>query len=283
MIIVKLGGGLGNQLCQYACGRSLSIKNKEILKLDIEAYTASNPRAYGLGFFNIFESIAKPEETRKLRLPFGFVSRCIRSFKVRILREHNIGFIPEILELKGDVYLEGYWKNEKYFLDIKETIRKEFTLRNPFSKTAQGIKDSIFVETCPVSIHVRRGDYVKDAKTAKYHGVCSTEYYRDAFAYISLRVPISRVFIFSDDIEWSKNNMTFDFPVTFVSQEGVSDYEELILMSYCKHNIIANSTFSWWGAWLNMNEDKIVVAPMRWLAKTGNDYYEEIPPTWIKL
>jgi hypothetical protein len=283
MIIVKLGGGLGNQLFQYACGRSLSVKNSDILKLDIEAYTANNPRVYGLGRFNIVENIARQEEIRKLRLPYGFLSRCVRSFKARILRQFNIGFNPKILELKGDIYLEGYWKNEKYFIDIEETIRKEFTLRNPLSQAAQEIKGAIFDEACPVSLHVRRGDYVEVTGTLKYHGVCTPEYYRDALAYTSMRVPISRLFIFSDDIEWVKNNMTFDFPVTFVSQADIPDYEELMLMSYCKHNIIANSTFSWWGAWLNMNEDKIIVVPKRWLAKTGTDYYEEIPLTWIKL
>ena len=283
MIITKLGGGLGNQMCQYACGRNLSIKNNDTLKLDIEAYTIHNPRVYGLGYFNIVENMATPEEIQKLKLPYGFLSRCIRSFKARVLRQYNIGFNPKILELKENIFLEGFWKNEKYFIDIEETIQREFTLREPLSEASQKIKEAIGSEPCSVSLHVRRGDYTSHAGTAKHHGVCSAEYYQDSLTYISSRVPISRLFVFSDDIAWVKNNMSFDFPVTFVSQTNIPDYEELVLMSYCKHNIIANSTFSWWGAWLNKNKSKIVVAPKRWLAKTGTDYYKEIPTTWIKL
>lgn len=283
MIIVKLGGGLGNQLFQYACGRRLALKNNDILKLDIEAYSERNPRLYGLGHFNIKENLASPVEIKKLRLPYGFISRCLRSFRVRILRKFNVGFDPKILELKGDVYLEGFWKNEKYFLDINETIREEFTLMRAFSPAAQDASNMIIGEISSVSIHIRRGDYVSNSGTAKYHGVCSQEYYRDALTYLSKRTKISRLFIFSDDIEWVKKNMSFDFPFTFVSNESIPDYEELLLMSYCKHNIIANSTFSWWGAWLNMNSNKIIIAPKRWLAKTGNDYYEELPNKWIKM
>lgn len=283
MIIVKLGGGLGNQLFQYACGRRLALKNNDILKLDIEAYSKKNPRLYGLGHFNIAENFASPVEIQNLRLPYGFVSRCIRSFRARILRKFNIGFDPKILELKGDVYLEGFWKNESYFSDINKIIREEFTLKRPFSSAAQDASDKIIGEVCPVSIHVRRGDYVSVAGSARYHGVCSQEYYRDALIYLSMRTKISRLFIFSDDIEWVKKNMTFDLPFTFVSKENIPDYEELLLMSYCKHNIIANSTFSWWAAWLNMNSNKIIIAPERWLAKTGNDFYKEIPSKWIKL
>ena len=283
MIIVKLGGGLGNQLFQYACGRRLALKNNDILKLDIEAYSEKNPRLYGLGHFNIVENFASSVEIKNLRLPYGLVSRCIRSFRSRILRKFNIGFDPKILDLKGDIYLEGFWKNERYFFDINKLIREEFTLRNPFSLAAKDASQMIFGEICPVAIHVRRGDYVSVAGTARYHGVCSQEYYRDALVYLSRRAKISRLFIFSDDIEWVKKNMKFDHPFTFVSKEGIPDYEELLLMSYCKHNIIANSTFSWWAAWLNMNSNKIIIAPKRWLAKTGNDYYEEIPNTWIKM
>jgi hypothetical protein len=283
MIIVKLGGGLGNQLFQYACGRRLALKNNDILKLDIEAYSEKNPRLYGLRHFNVAENFASPVEIKNLRLPYGFASRCIRSFRARILRKFNIGFDPKILELKDDVYLEGFWKNESYFLDINETIREEFTPREPFSPAAQDASSMIISEICPVSIHVRRGDYVSVARSARYHGVCSQEYYRDALIYLSMRTKISRLFIFSDDIEWVKKNMTFDFPFTFVSNESIPDYEELLLMSYCKHNIIANSTFSWWAAWLNNNSNKIIIAPKRWLAKTGNDYYGEIPSKWIKM
>lgn len=283
MIIVQLGGGLGNQLCQYACGRNLSIKNNDTLKLDIEAYTNDDYRMYGLKHFNITENIATTEEIKKLKLPYGFLSRCARAFRIKIMRQFNIGFRPEILKLKGDIYLAGFWKNEKYFKKIEDTIRKEFTLRNPFSNASQEIKDNILRESIPVSLHVRRGDYVSHPGTLRHHGVCSPEYYKSALDHLSSRVDISRLFIFSDDIEWVKNNMTFDFPHTFVSQANIPDYEEMMLMSYCQHNIIANSTFSWWGAWLNQNPKKIVIAPKKWLAKTGNDYYKEIPPDWIKL
>lgn len=283
MIIVQLGGGLGNQLCQYACGRALATKNNDTLKIDSTGYVAGGYRLYGLGHFNIVENIAAPEEIRKIKLPYGFVSRCTRAFKTRILRQHHIGFEPEILELTGNIYLAGFWKSELYFKSIREILQKEITLRKPLSPDSQTIKESILNESCPISLHVRRGDYVSNHGAARHHGVCSPEYYREALVYLSTCVAISRLFIFSDDIEWVKNNMTFDHPVTFVSQISIPDYEELMLMTYCKHNIIANSTFSWWGAWLNQHQDKIVVAPKRWLAKTGDDHYGEIPNDWVKL
>jgi hypothetical protein len=283
MIIVKLGGGLGNQLCQYAFGRSLSLKNHDILKLDLDAYTIQNPRVYGLGNFNIIENIATKQEIQNLRLPFGFLSRCVRSFNTRILRQYNIGFNPKQLKLKGNLYLEGYWKNEKYFNSIKETIYKEITLRRPLSNASQIIKDCINEEICAVSLHVRRGDYVQDHGTSKYHGICSQEYYRDALAYLSMRVTISCLYIFSDEIDWVKNNMFFDFPVKYVSQEGIPDYEELHLMSTCKHHIIANSSFSWWGAWLNRNEDKIVIAPKKWTNIIPEDHPNIIPASWTRI
>ena len=280
MIIVKLGGGLGNQIFQYACGRRLALKNNDILKLDIEAYSEKNPRLYGLGHFNIVENFASSVEIKNLRLPYGLVSRCIRSFRARILRKFNIGFDPKILDLKGDIYLEGFWKNESYFFDINELIRKELTLRNPFSPAAQDALNKIFGEINPVSIHVRRGDYVSVAGTARYHGVCSPEYYRDALIYLCKRTKISRLFIFSDDIEWVKKNMTFNLPFTFVSKVSIPDYEELLLMSYCKHNIIANSSYSWWASYINSNPNKLVVYPSKWFGPNGPVYkiHDIMPP-----
>ncbi len=283
MIITRLGGGLGNQMFQYTIGRALALKNNDVLKLDISTYTPEYPRQYGLKHFNIDEHFATPEESRKLRLPYGFFSRVIRSFRARVLRQFYVGYHPEVMERKGDVFLEGFWKNEKYFLDIEQVIRKDFTLKNPLSAMSRAFKEKIQAERISVSLHVRRGDYVNDEKTGIYHGVCSPEYYRKAIEKIKEKCPAFILFVFSDDILWVKENMKFDIPAVYVSHKDIPDYEELVLMSLCSHNIIANSTFSWWGAWLNANPEKIIIAPYRWLAKTGDDHYKEVPDSWIKI
>ena len=288
MIIVKLKGGMGNQMFQYAFGRHLAIRAQTELKLDIgpspEIFQKNTAREYSLGHFDIRAGFATEAEVRKLKYPFGIVSKFIRAFEFWILKVQKIGFDPKYLKTKKDAYVDGFWHNEKYFIDIKETILKDFTLNDPLS--IKGAETAELIQRSPetsVSLHVRRGDFAADPGTRKHHGLMTTEYYGGAIQVMKNRVGDIRIFVFSDDIEWVKENIPLSDPHHYVTDPAVPFYEEVHLMSLCRHNIIANSSFSWWGAWLNKNPDKVVIAPERWLAKTGSDYYKEIPESWTKI
>jgi hypothetical protein len=292
MIIVNLKGGLGNQMFQYACGRALSLRNGEILKMDISGFartsTSDTPRVYSLSEFNIASNtIASEKEIQKLKYPYSIISKGWRFIKAKISREGNIGWNKHIFSKTGTVYLDGFWQTEKYFSDCKNTIRQEFTLKNPLGSEARVIAGKVGTDRVSplspsVAIHIRRGDVARDAKKNLYYGICTTEYYANALAYMAKRLGNFRVFIFSDDIDWVKENMLINQPVTYISGK-MTDCEELILMSMCNHAIIANSSFSWWGAWLNKNPQKIILAPKEWITKAHYRHKDTVPPSWIRI
>ncbi len=190
-------------------------------------------------------------------------------------------------KIRNNSYLEGAWTSEKHFIGFKDIIRNDFTLKNTPSKETIASKNLIRSSSPSVSVHIRRGDYVTDQKTKMYHGQCDMSYYEKAIETISSRIKVNvhdlNVFVFSDDIEWSKINMKLPARLNFVSNMEIPDYEEIYLMSLCDHHIIANSTFSWWGAWLNPKHDKIVVAPKRWSIKQSHLYGDVVPPEWLKI
>lgn len=293
MIIVKIQGGLGNQMFQYAFGRRVAEDRKDELKLDLKAYT-SEPfdalanlrtpltiRNFGLDDFNITAHGATPEEASKHRNPFGALSKAYRLFDERF-HEFYTGYYPNLLKSKRK-YFDGFFKNEKYFTPIEGIIRKEFTLKEPLGELASQIKDAIASSQNPVSFHIRRGDYASNQNHTAFFGLMPVEYYKKAESLMKEKVGAFTPFVFSDDIEWVKKNIPFEGTPAYVSQPGLKICEELMLMSYCKHNVTANSSFSWWGAWLNQNKEKVVIAPEKWLAKTNSDYYKEIPESWIKI
>lgn len=292
MIITHLIGGLGNQMFQCAIGTRLGLKNHTTLKFDIDGLKnhsgGGTLRSYALSIFNIQENFANGNEIEKLKGGVaGKISLILQRVGLRktynsFVVEPHCNFAPEILETKGDAYLQGYWQCEKYFKDIEDVIRKEFTLKEEFSIEDNEITKEI-KNANAVSLHIRRGDYVAHATTSKFHGICSLEYYEDAIKYIVKKVENPTFYIFSDDIEWVKENLKMEHPVKYVSDGILKDYEELMLMSYCKHNIIANSSFSWWGAWLNSNPGKIVIAPKQWFVDTSVGTSDIIPETWTCL
>jgi hypothetical protein len=301
MIITRLNGGLGNQMFQYACGRAMALRNNDTLKLDISTYakaTQTNtgqdqnvtdtPRRYGLFHFNIHADIALDVEAKRLRYPFGPLSQAIEFFNKKVLRDFNVGFVPQILKKKGNRYLDGFWQSENNFGDYTGVIKKDFNLKSPLSPAAQEIANEIRKPGQAVSIHVRRGDIAANASTNPYYGICTPEYYSKSLNGIAQSVQDFRVFVFSDDIEWAKKNIPISHPTTYVSdtasgKPAIPDYEELVLMSMCDHNIIANSSFSWWAAWLNGNLNKIVIAPKEWIKHHKNWHTDTVPPTWIRL
>ena len=183
-----------------------------------------------------------------------------------------------------NTYFEGFWwQSELYFKNIRDILLKEFTLRNDFGVEAKRIARDIDYNKYSVSVHIRRGDYVSDSTTLAHHGFLGGEYYKEAIDLMNKKTIRPSFYVFSDDIEWVKTNLSFSYPVLFVSDENIPTHEELILMSLCTHHIIANSSFSWWGAWLGRNSEKIVIAPKRWISDETVDTSDIYPDSWIKI
>ena len=199
------------------------------------------------------------------------------------MAEKHFQFDPEAYRAPDQSYLVGYWQSEKYFSDIEHIIREEFSFKDEPDDMNKKILRQIRGANA-VSVHIRRGDYVTDPGTAKVHGTCPPDYYRQALALIERKIPAPHFFIFSDDIAWVRQNLKSRSPAFFVDHnQQRQDYEDLRLMSGCRHHIIANSTFSWWGAWLAANPNKIVIAPKKWFNDPTVSTHHLIPPSWVKL
>lgn len=298
MIIVRLSGGLGNQMFQYAAGLRLARLHGSELKLDTSLFDTpapvDTPRRFELGCFRISASRATREERRacrelgawKVTPLFRLLQRCGRypsSSGLCYYRELRFGFDGRLAALPDNVCLEGFWQSEKYFSDIRDIVRREFTplvnMEGINARLAERISS-----TDSVSLHIRRGDYVSNPAAMSYHGTCSMEYYARALELIGRQVERPHLFIFSDDPAWAAANLKSGMPTTFVDNNGVdSCQDDLELMRRCRHNIIANSSFSWWGAWLNEHRDKTVIAPRRWFRETGVDTRDLIPEGWLRL
>ena len=209
---------------------------------------------------------------------FGLQIRSPKSY----LRERSPAFDPNILSLSDGVYLDGFWQSEKYFLDIEAILRKEFSLREPPSFRSLGLAKQITPSNA-VSIHIRRGDYLAQDKIA-FHGVCSLDYYLAAVTIISRRISSPHFFVFSDDHEWAEKNLKLSYPITFAhDSDNKKPYEDIWAMSLCSHHIIANSSFSWWGAWLSANPDKFVIAPKQWFRLQTMDAKDIVPERWLRI
>lgn len=292
MIIVYLKGGLGNQMFQYAMGRHLAEIHNTELKMDISAYDYDGPLEYFLGPFNVQQNFASPEEIESLTMikQNKFQKWCHGLFHNHpklprtFIRENHTAFKPRILKLPDNIYLEGYWPSEKYFIDIADIIRSDFTIKTPQTGKNKELAEMIDSKQS-VSIHIRRGDYVFDKQTNQTHGTCGLDYYHSCIESLVRSIAEPHFFVFSDDPEWCRNNLQVPYPLIFVSHNDMAhSYEDMRLMSQCKHNIIANSTFSWWAAWLNLNKNKLVFAPRKWFnqesrKKTSRDI---IPEHWIR-
>lgn len=290
MVIVKLMGGLGNQMFQYALGRSLALARSVPLKMDLSWFNQQASRFYRLHHFNVSADIATEEDVTGLLGGPDQVSKIARLFwRVKPyyrrpwVRQRYPGFDPNILQAPDRVYLEGYWQSEKYFTEIEMIVRQELTVRHLPDPVNQAMANRIN-EVESVSLHVRRGDYVSNPVTYQYHGVCPPEYYQAAMKAVTKVVKQPHIFIFSDDIGWVQENLDQDFPMTYVAHNGPDkDYEDLRLMSQCQHHIIANSTFSWWGAWLCVNPSKSIVAPERWFASADRHTPDLLPDSWHRI
>ncbi len=281
MIVTKLSGGLGNQMFQYAAGYSFAKRNRVDLALDLSGYyqqSNDTVRQYGLAVFNISASVAEESKVKGFLsvTNLSYLDRVINKFKLnpRLIRETEVFVFHQLKKInpKVDYYLEGYWQNEKYFNEERQGLLKEFSLLSDDSETLQALQKT--VTACQsVAIHIRRGDYLDSMYRPQEDSKCiffGLDYYRQAVLEIKKRFKQPLWLIFSDDTAWVKANIK-DLGLTaldeliFVDDHNLKDYEELLLMSQCHYQIIANSTFSWWGAWLNQHEDKFVIGPKKWL------------------
>lgn len=291
VVTVRLLGGLGNQMFQYATGRSLAIRLGAELLLDVSAFECDELRKYELANFRISARICNLEEFMRGGVKDGVFGRWAskvrgrRRWRTVVFKEPSFTYDPEFARLSAPVYLDGYWQSERYFADQAGLLRDEFVLKSPIDSRNERVIASIeLAGAASVSLHVRRGDYVSNPQTAQYHGVCSLDYYVAAIKYISSRVSDPVFFVFSDDLEWVRANLQTDHTVMFVdvndASQGAWDME---LMRKCRHHVIANSSFSWWGAWLNPHPDKIVIAPRRWFSGASHDTRDLIPASWVRL
>ncbi|MBJ6799238.1 alpha-1,2-fucosyltransferase [Geomonas sp. Red259] len=292
MIIVYLQGGMGNQMFQYAAGRRLAFRLGVSLKLDLSRLSNTEPgitpRAYALAPFPIKAALATPEESRRLWQKSGWwggrLWQTIKpGYRQTHIRERGFRFDPAILELGDDVCLDGYWQSEKYFVDAVSVLRRDFTLPSPPAGSNGEVLRQI-TGCQSVSLHIRRGDYLTNRRIAAKHGSCSERYYQEAVAMIAARVSQPHFFVFSDDPGWVRDHFAIPHPMTVVEHNSPDQpHEDLRLMSSCQHHITANSSFSWWGAWLGEHPGKVVIAPARWFNDPSIDTADLLPASWLKV
>lgn len=286
MVVVKLSGGIGNQMFQYAFGKSLQEK-RNIEVVYRSSFEGLTNRKFELNHFNItgqlindnnFEQFQKRQNTLLKKIKNRFLGH----YENMLVKERQYHFDPDLFNVPAECIVDGYFQSEKYFVDIEAEIRNEFLFKTPLTKEDKLLSDEI-TECSSIGIHVRRGDYLGNPLFPVY----DLKYYMHAIKEVLKHVEQPMFFIFSNDYEWCRKNMHLDYPHRFVTQNIERHaYYDLLLMSQCKHNIIANSSFSWWGAWLNRNPDKIIIAPPKWVNQISpffRNIDDIVPNHWIRI
>jgi hypothetical protein len=292
MIIANIIGGLGNQMFQYACGRALSLRTGQSLRIaadQFENYALHN----GLEIQRVFQVEVPQATVAELKQLLGWQTspKLRRLFGRPAMRwatgrgwssEPNFAFWPSINNIQTSTYLHGYWQSEQYFADIADQIHQDFTFRMHWDAEDLAVRDRMKAQPS-ASLHVRRGDYTL-AKNQTVFATCGLEYYRDAIRVLRHRVPNVRFFAFSDSPDWVDEHLSPEFgPIEIVRHNsGARSANDMRLMSQADHHIIANSSFSWWGAWLNPSTEKVVIAPKRWFLN-GKDDRDLVPKKWIRI
>lgn len=293
MIVVELKGGLGNQMFQYAFASILAKKNSVPIKIDksffdlTERGLGHTPRNFELNIFNVsilqatssdFLLFHQLSTINKIKRKLGF------NFP-KIYNEPSFDFHQKGLSLKTPVFIKGYFQSYKYWINNEDFIKEYFS----FSTTELDcINKGLLLklnEQITVAIHIRRGDYVNDTLIHQTHGSCSLDYYLNAIKLLTSKNKNFTLVFFSDDSDWVKAQFK-DLPYSKIivdHNKGEDSWKDMLLMSSCHHNIIANSSFSWWAAWLNKNPEKVVIAPKKWFANNELEVKDLIPSEWIRL
>jgi hypothetical protein len=292
MVIVQITGGLGNQLFMYAAARRLALHHRTALKLDISAFESYPLRRYLLDRYCIAQDVATPDECAELKARalaqasprFGMRSLFRRRAQAAVFSADDSlagTWLPEILRTPADVYLQGYWQSEQYFKPVEQLIRDELRLKRELAGENLALAQKIGAVEA-VSVHVRRGDYASNPQLGTMLGLLPPEYYQRASRAIAEAHPSARFFVFSDDPDWARHNLRLEHPVHCVAHNGPeAPHEDRRLMSRCRHHIVANSSLSWWGAWLCANTEKIVVAPAQWFQRLPMP--DLVPQGWLRL
>lgn len=294
MICVRLEGGLGNQLFQYAAGRELALRHSCELLLDTSTLKRRNrrvtQRSLELHHLRHVGRVATEQESRLL--PWlhraSYLSRFISPWRVYV--ENGAAYGAAFETLPDQTYLVGYWQSYRYFSEIAKQLMIEFEPVHALSAISLEVADCID-STNSVALHVRRGDYVSLASAAGFHGTLPLSYYKRAVARVRERVDSPRFFVFSDDPDWCRTNLQLDETATcVVHNPGAAAWQDLVLMSRCRHHVIANSSFSWWGAWLAdqrwADTQRLVAAPAHWfggLGKMDQNFDDRFPSHWELL
>lgn len=293
MITVELMGGLGNQMFQYALGRHLALLNETDLLLDCRFLQDRSPRRQGFVFRNYdldLFSLPVAFAPDEIGQTYGRTAPLLRQVANRIGINQPIQYVAEkhfhvdsrILKKRGDLYLSGYWQSAQYFEAIAPAIRADFALSFDLPAATRQLADDIEGSEA-VCLNVRRGDFV----TNPVHGTASLKYYQQAETYLNDRVDKPVYYVFSDDIDWCRANLTLQAPTVYVDHSfaGPKFGHYLQLMHQCRHFVIPNSTFAWWAAWLSPDQDKVVVAPKKWFGRPllPTNTNDIIPDTWVRL
>lgn len=276
MLVVKVQGGLGNQLFQYAFGKQLSLRSNCRLILDISEYDLKdNKRNFLLQEFRINCELISTKRIIKNKYLNYLINKIIYNFK--FYRENKVSVFNEKVSLLNDGYFDGYWQSEKYFNDIRNLLIEELTPKLINRSLLNIVKQ---IDKNSVSVHIRKSDYLTKDNSCIYAEI-TTDYYYNAMNYFLSINNNSKFFIFSDDFQWVKDNLVFTkYNFEFITGNTI---EDIYLMSKCQNHIIANSSFSWWGAWLNNKFNKIVIAPKYWFTKKSNIQDEIVPLNWLKF
>jgi hypothetical protein len=289
VIVVRIIGGIGNQMFQYAAGRALAAKYNVSLKLDLRWMRRYRRREFLLHKFPF--SIENPSWFDRLKFtwfpfqrnPFFPYIKIIQKYNRIIYMEPSSPFDSNFWNLGPDRFLFGYFQSEKYFKDYEALIRNDFRYNSDFSLYDGEVIEALQSQNA-TAIQFRRGDYITNKATYRSIGVCSMDYYEQAVAYLKSKLKNFRLLVFSDEIGWCRQNIKFDRTV-FVERRGGTPLDDMFLAVKCKNIILANSTFSWWCAWLNPNPKKIVIAPKKWFKsdELNKNVYDLIPDNWIRI
>jgi hypothetical protein len=285
MIVTRIFGGLGNQMFQYAAGTALSHRLGVEHKLDVSDYLSDGHRRFELDAFHTRFRVASAEECApyRERTLLKRVSQRLRPpYRRDVYKQPGFGYDSRFTEAGDGRYLNGYWQSWRFFEKVEPLIREHFTLRREKTERVSQLAEQLR-RSETVSVHVRRGDY-KTREAQAYHGILPASYYREAIERVLSRHPKARFLFFSDDMEWVRAHLDTRLPLFDSGDEvGRTALEDLHLMQHCRHHVIANSSFSWWGAWLNPDPDKTVVAPVDWFATKENETKDIVPPSWIRV
>ena len=293
IVTVGLNGGLGNQMFQYAAALGLATQQGRDIKIDLSFFAHRKDRPYQLKLLKVPEDYPCKAPPFLARVAPMLVTRTICKIKRQMMQlrnfycEPHFHFDPAFFNLSGaDVRLTGYFQNPRYFVGAESLLRERFQFKSPFTPTAADWVAKIAQSPCAVSVHLRRGDYC-DSQNSTIHHLLDRGYYDRAMTLMQDLVgDKAEFFFFSDDPDFVTNTFADLSRVHIVRSDPAAPWEDLFLMAKCRHNIIANSSYSWWGAWLNAAQDKRVIAPAQWFTSNflaSHCVVDLYPEDWILL